>query len=353
MNRRSPERQRPRRQLEWSVRQTAVHVYDGSRQQGWTLAQTAQRLRLAPRTLRQWSYDLGRDAVPVKLLGRPLLSASPQQRNEVIEVLTECGPAVGVPGLRALFPAMARAQLQNLLSRFRRLCRQQRRQALAVLHWAVPGRVWALDFSEPPAPIDGRYSYLLAVRDLATGQQLMWLPTLTMTAAETILALHSLFALAGAPLILKSDNGSAFIADLMGSWLERFGVIPLFSPPRRPQYNGSIEAGTGSLKTRAEMHASRMGRPGQWTFDDVAAALHEANVTARPHGPSGPSPEQAWSQRTPITAPERSAFQTAVARYRHEADSAQRLRAPDQRADDRRAICRALVECGYLCITRR
>jgi len=30
-----------------------------------------------------------------------------------------------------------------------------------------PARVWAMDFTEPPAPINGLYRYLFAVRDLA------------------------------------------------------------------------------------------------------------------------------------------------------------------------------------------
>jgi hypothetical protein len=39
-----------------------------------------------------------------------------------------------------------------------------------VLHWTVPGSVWAMDFAEPPAPVDGVYDYLFSVRDLASGQ---------------------------------------------------------------------------------------------------------------------------------------------------------------------------------------
>jgi transposase InsO family protein len=350
--------QRPRRDLEGGVRQTAVEVYRGTRQQGWTLARTAQRLGLTPRTLRQWRYDRGSDPVPVKTLGRPPARSSAEQRNEVLDMLTEYGPAIGVPTLRESFPTMARAELENLVSRYRRLYRKRRRQAWCVLHWTEPGRVWAMDFCEPPEPIEGGYPYLLAVRDLASGQQLLWLPMRDMTAAATILALNSLFVLEGVPLVLKSDNGSAFIADLLQRWLGPFGVVPLFSPPRRPEYNGSIEAGTRSLKTRAETHAGRMGRSGHWTFDDVSAARDEANLTARPRGPSGPSPEQAWSERELITARERIHFQNAVDRYRGDVQPRAETTVPELtpsqlRARDRPVISRALVWLGYLSITRR
>ena len=38
------------------------------------------------------------------------------------------------------------------------------------------GTVWAVDFAQAPQPIDGVYPYLLAVRDLASSKQLLWLP---------------------------------------------------------------------------------------------------------------------------------------------------------------------------------
>jgi len=38
------------------------------------------------------------------------------------------------------------------------VCRRRYHEALYVLHWLVPGSVWAMDFAEPPLPLDGRYS---------------------------------------------------------------------------------------------------------------------------------------------------------------------------------------------------
>ena len=133
----------------------------------------------------------------------------------------------------------------------------------------------------------------------------------------------------------------------------------LFSPPYWPRYNGAIEAGIGSLKTRIEHHAARHGRPGQWTWDDVAWAQSEANATARPQGLSGPTPDQAWQTRQPITFEERLHLQTSVAGHRTEVLAQDGwptfgpLPAMDQRAVDRQAIQRALVEHGYLLFQRR
>jgi len=215
------------------------------------------------------------------------------------------------------------------------------------------GAVWAIDFSEAPCLIDGIYPNLLAVRDLASHQQLLWLPTFDMTAQTTIDALAMLFTLHGAPLVLKADNGSAFRADATQHFLSRWNTNMLFSPPHTPVYNGSIEAGIGSLKTRTERYASRAGHPGYWTCTDVAAAQTEANATARPQGETGPTPNQLWQTRRPISPEERRLFQETVLRHREELNRSEDLSATEDRRMQREAIRRALVEHGILLLSRR
>ena len=77
-----------------------------------------------------------------------------------------------------------------------------------------------------------------------------WLPVLDQSAESTIDALQWLLLEHGPPLVLKSHNGSSFIADEMRRSLDGWRVRPLFSPPYTPEYNGAIEAGNGALKTR-------------------------------------------------------------------------------------------------------
>jgi transposase InsO family protein len=292
-------------------------------------------------------------------LGRPCQRSAPKQRNEVIALLEEVGPALGVPSLRDCFPTMARAELADIVKRYRRVWRHRHRQPLRILHWQVPGSVWAADFAEAPQPIDGLYPYLLAVRDLASGQQLLWLPITAADSDEVIHALASLVARFGAPLVLKTDNGSPFSAGPLREFLHQAVILPLFSPSYTPEYNGAAEAGNCSLATRTETHASRQGHPNYWTFDNVAFAPAEANATARPHGPSGPSPQQIWHDRPTITAQQRSAFQATVNRCRddyrseHDRPLVGPLTDYQERAQDRQAIRRALEEHGYLLYSRR
>jgi hypothetical protein len=236
---------------------------------------------------------------------------------------------------------------------------------LRILHWQVPCRVWAIDFAEAPQLIEGLYPYLLAVRDLASGRQLLWQPIKHADHIAAEQGLIALFALYGAPLVLKCDNGSPFavVLKILAATLPLSrSPLFLFSPPYTPAYNGSVEAGIGSLKTRTQAHACRHGHPGYWTLDDVAAAQAEANATARPLGPSGPSPDEIWQTRTPVNDDERARFQAAVdhARtdLRGQPDHTQwptvgPLSQAQQRALDRQAIRRALEEHGYLLYSRR
>ena len=91
-------------------------------------------------------------------------------------------------------------------------------------------------------------------------------------------------------------------------------MIGLLSPPYWPPYNGAIEAGFGSAKTRICIEAARHGRFDHWLLDDVEAARQLANGASRPWGITGPTPEERFSARPPITDPQRQAFGQAVRR---------------------------------------
>jgi hypothetical protein len=119
------------------------------------------------------------------------------------------------------------------------------------------------------------------------------------------------------------------------------------------RYNGSIEAGIGSLNTRTERCAAREGHPGYWTLDNVAAAQTEANGTDRPQGETGPTPNELWQTRRPISSAERRSFQETVQEQRAELSKKEHLPDKEERRRQREAIRRALVENGMWLISRR
>ena len=351
--------QRHAREHEQTVRLHVVWAGCDLHEAGWHWTDTADFFHLAPRTLRNWRHDSTGTSLRNVPLGRPVQAASRGERNNVIHFLDEWGPAVGLPTLQTMFPTLARAALADILSRYRRVWRRLHQQTVHVLHWSEVGRVWAIDFHGPRPAVDGLYPDLLAVRDLASGQQLAWLPVSEATAATVVSVLTSLFVVQGAPLVLKSDNGSAFGAKEVQALCGQFGVQNLFSPPQMPRYNGSIEAGIGSLTTRTEQAAARRGYPGDWTYDDTVVARLEANATSRPHGVNGPCPDELWSARTPITQAERDAFGRTIHWLRKGIELSLEDPNPDplpemeHRALMRQAVSRALVEHGYLHYTRR
>jgi transposase InsO family protein len=348
-----------RRALEHQVRQRALEVADLLNDQGFGLDEAAGRLGVSGRTLRHWQQRLRQPDAPIALLGRPRADSGAEQQQAVLAHLHSNGPGVSVPALRVQFPDMARAELDELVKCYRQLWREANRRDLHVLHWQLPGTAWAMDFAEAPMLIDGIYPYLLAVRDLASGKQLLWRPVLAQSAEVLRAELVPLFLAYGAPWILKSDNGPAFRADATRRLLPHWGVFSLFSPPHTPAYNGAIEAAIGSLKRRTERLATVAGHPELWTSGLAEAARQEANEAARPRRLHGATPNEVWDARPRLTADERAAFQTNARRYQAEAREQQRALPEDQvthwteAAADRVALHRALVAHDLLLFTRR
>ena len=334
----------------------AVDASQLARDAGLTLQETARRLGVAPRTLRYWRRDSCQR--PCRR-GRPRLTVTAAQRREVLLFLHEVtGPAVGLPSLQAWFPRVPRCILAELLRRYRRVWRRRWTVSGWKLTWRRAGAVWAMDFSQAPQLIDGRYDTIFAVRDLGSRKQLAWLPVAGERAEDVHPALHQLFRQHGPPLVLKSDNGSAFISQEVRSLLRSWNVEPLFSPPRRPRYNGALERSNATLKTYTHQHAVRQGHPLAWTTDDLAEAQELANTLPRPWGWEGPSPEDKWRERAPIEDAERSELANELARQREKAnedigldDAVPLTRAVEARRD-RLALSRALQAMGLLELQR-
>ncbi len=297
---------------------------------GLNRVESAACLGIATRTLRAWEERLGPGTVLVSARGRPVLRSPRAARTAVLDFLAEVGPGIGLSPLVGQFPDLPEAELADLLRRYRRAWRRRHAELLYVLHWQRPGTVWAIDYARPPVPLEEGYTNLLAVRDLASGMQLLWRPVAQATAATTVAALTELFIIYGAPLVLKLDNGSPFVAEATRDLLGRWGVTALYSPPGCPRYNGSIEAGIGALKERTHYQAARQGRPGEWTLADTEAAREQANTLGRPWGAHGPTPVERWAARRAVTATERAAFAATVARLEEEATEEARPAAPPE-----------------------
>jgi len=342
--------QTPRRAAERSARVRSVAFDRCARRLGLAPREIADALRLAPRTMRHWKQQWQKQRLKASTRGRPPARSSRPQRTAVLDLLQTTGPAVPLEVVRAQFPQMRCAELQRLLRRYRHECRRQREARPRRLYWVCVGSVWATDFVEQL----GGLGWVLSVRDLASRQQLLWRHVQSPSAEVVIAALTELFLEHGPPLVLKSDNGSAYIAAVTLDFLARQGVIPLFSPPRRPQYNGGCERGGSILKGYTYQVAVRAGRSGVCRVADLEQARQLANALSRPWNRHGPSPDDAWRSRPRLSPRQREAFQAELARTRTAACQLLEY-APDQplsRAQaarrDRRAVQAVLEALGYL-----
>jgi transposase InsO family protein len=316
-------------------------------------------LGIAPRTLRYWRQQSREDRLRPRPRGRTVVRSDRQIRNRVVRLLCEAGPQTGLPTLRGEFPTLPRSELKDLQCRFRHVWRYKKRQLIHRLHWRRAGSVWAADHVQPEQPTDGKYPYALAVRDLASHCQLAWEPVPDVGAETTTAVVRRLIEQLGSPLVFKSDNGSAFIAQEMRALLEKSGILHLRNPPATPQYNGSCEAAGGSQQKATEHQALLAGRPGRWTSQDLRRARTLRNRLGRPFGHRGPTPDEAWEQRPDITNDQRCGLQATVKAYRDEerqrrgVDDEAKLDGAVHASIDRVAIRRALMQHGYLHITRR
>jgi transposase InsO family protein len=347
------------RRAEQEVRRSAVATATWLDLRGLPASEAALRLGLSRQTLGKWQGNWRTSRLATHPIGRPADRSENWRRNYVLAVLWVFGPQITEGALKRMFPMMSRAELRELRWRSRSMKAKRYGRLVTALRWQKPGRIWALDFTEPPAPVDGTYDSILVARDLASGKQLLALPVHHCDSETVIDALRALFIEYGVPLVVKWDNGSAFIAETTGKFLERAGVLPLVSPPGLPSYNGSCEAGIGGLKTRAHHESARQDRPGEWTCDDVEAARLLANETARPRGAGGLTPDEAWARRRPITEEEREQFRAIVEEERERERAARGILLPltldrkEKDEIDRIAIGHALVRSELLLIRRR
>lgn len=347
--------QAPRREQECQARHEAVRFVE---KQVCSCRSAAFSLDISSRTLAHWKRRKADCELVPRLRGRPCREVMYAEHVSVETLLDETGPRLGLPTLTRCCSGMPRCVLAYLLERYRRQFQAEHRLVVETLHWRRPGAVWAIDHSQPPHPIDGCYAQILAIRDLASGMQLAWTPVADATAAEALPILEALAVQHGPPLVVKSDNGSAFTSATLAEWLARWQIVPLFSPVRMPRYNGACEAGIGGLKRRTEIVAARQDRLLDWTCDDLFAALAWANEAHYPRGLAAGTAASRFAARPTLGEAERNTFRTAVVQYEQQlhaetCTAGEALTDMLRAIDHRRAVRRVLVEHDYLSITRR
>jgi hypothetical protein len=302
--------------MEASLRRRALAALRRGRAAGDEARHVAAALGLDPERLRAWQHEHDervRTGLRPAPLGRKPLSCDPTTATEMRHHLAVFGPGVGTRELHREFPDVSYRDCAHIAWRFRRDLKDQFEECeMTACTWTTPGTVWAADVWQPALPVDGQYPYILDVRDLASGCMLESMPLERCTVELVSGTLERLYSTLGAPLAIKTDNGSEFVGEGSAEMHDDWGVEQLRSPPYLPSYNGACEAGHGSIRYRAEMLARRDGRPGRWSLDHLEGARAWANDLVPPH--RGGRPLDLFATRARITAEQRASFRDAVAR---------------------------------------
>ncbi|HEX6813063.1 MAG TPA: transposase family protein [Planctomycetota bacterium] len=137
----------------------------------------------------------------------------------------------------------------------------------------MPGAVWAIDgtWLDQPVPPLGRRA--LVVTELHSRTILCLRSVAGERAAAVEQVLAELFTRHGAPLVLKLDNGSAFVSRRLRHFCRLHGVTLMHSPVRQPRWNGSCEVGGRWAKQRAHAAWRARGGQGALTQADLDAAV--------------------------------------------------------------------------------
>lgn len=133
--------------------------------------------------------------------------------------------------------------------------------------------MWAIDGTWFDRPVAGLTRRALVVAELHSRKTLALQAVPGERAAAAIKVLEDLIQRHGAPLVLKLDNGSAFIARSFGSFCRRHGITLLHSPVRRPSFNGTCEVSGRWAKPRAAAAAAARGSAGQLSQADLDCAV--------------------------------------------------------------------------------
>jgi hypothetical protein len=189
-------------------------------------------------------------------------------------------PGMGLPGLRRAIPGLPKNSTAAYLKRWKRVRGRRRRRRSCELNWHLAGAVWAIDGTWFDRPICGRGRRGLVVVEMHSRKTLCVESVAGERAAAVIACLRRLIAEHGAPLVLKADNGSAFIAKCLARFCRRHGITLMHSPVRRPRWNGTCEVSGRWAKRRAEAAARQRGSLAICQ-DDLDAAVTFAGTMPR------------------------------------------------------------------------
>ena len=114
--------------------------------------------------------------------------------------------------------------------------------------------VWSMDATHLGRSVDGGDVQGEVVREVRSTRSIGLAVGKPATAGDVIGLLdQTALERGGNPLVLLTDNGSAYRSKQIEGWCEKHKVVHLYSLPRTPQHNAASEHGMRELKEDAEL----------------------------------------------------------------------------------------------------
>jgi transposase InsO family protein len=215
--------------------------------------------------------------------GRRRKELTQEQRLAIVAAVRK-SKGIGLPTLQKRIPGLPRNAAAAYLHRVKRVMGRRRRRNWRIVKWLVAGAVWAIDGTWLDHPVEGRGRRALVVVELHSRKVLCLESVAGERASAVIACLRKLIARHGAPLVLKADNGSAFISKAVARLCRQHGITLLHSPVRQPRWNGTCEVSGRWAKARAMAAAALRGDPEHLTEADLACAITFQGEMARIEG---------------------------------------------------------------------
>lgn len=237
---------------------------------GCRLEPACAELDISLRTFQRWVRD-GDDAVSadrrtISARPEPANKLSEDERGQILAVanseeFSSLPPSQIVPTLadRGVFIASESSFYRVLKAASQQHHRGRAKKPssrVVTSHCATgPNQVWSWDITWLPAAIKGQYYYWYMVLDIFS-RKIVGHEVHVAESAElaSLLMRRASLAegLAGRPLVLHSDNGSAMKGSTMLATLEQLGVAPSFSRPRVSNDNAYAESLFRTCKYRPD-----------------------------------------------------------------------------------------------------
>lgn len=162
--------------------------------------------------------------------------------------------------------------------------KKRRPASRAIVPKAIrPNQVWTYDFVFDQA-VSGRKLKMLALVDECTRECLAVEVDRSIKSEGVKRVLERVSYERGFPEMIRSDNGSEFIASATTEWLEANGIKAMFIEPGKPWQNGKCESFNGKLRDEL---LSRRWFSSMWEAKVVIESWRKYYNTERPHSALG------------------------------------------------------------------